>query len=149
MKIKDNYLKLVLDDTVLSRYNDFYFRKYPKRRKIPIERPMHPSINTWMILQRPAMNGLKQAWKDFIKWWVIDLGLVGLQLDKYEMKFTTYMPTRRRSDPDNMTPKFIMDGFTDAGLIVDDDGSHLLALTLATNYDKEHPRTEIEIFIKE
>ncbi|WP_346961247.1 hypothetical protein [Clostridium sp.] len=94
------------------------------------------------------MNGLKQIWKDFIKWWVIDLDLVGLQLDKYEMKFTTYMPTRRRSDPDNMTPKFIMDGFTEAGFIVDDDGAHLLALTLATDYDKEYPRTEIEVFVK-
>ncbi len=148
MEIKNNYLKLILDDNVLSRYNDFYFRKYPKRKKVPIERPMHPSINTWMILQRPAMNGLKQIWKDFIKWWVIDLDLVGLQLDKYEMKFTTYMPTRRRSDPDNMTPKFIMDGFTEAGFIVDDDGAHLLALTLATDYDKEYPRTEIEVFVK-
>lgn len=148
MEIKNNYLKLILDENVLSRYNDFYFRKYPKRKKVPIERPMHPSINTWMILQRPAMNGLKQTWKDFIKWWIIDLDLVGLQLDKYEMKFTTYMPTRRRSDPDNMTPKFIMDGFTEAGFIIDDDGAHLLALTLSTDYDKEYPRTEIEVFVK-
>lgn len=148
MEIKNNYLKLILDGDVLSRYNDFYFRKYPRRKKIPIERPMHPSINTWMILQRPAMNGLKQTWKDFVKWWVIDLDLVGLQLDKYEMKFTTYMPTRRRSDPDNMTPKFIMDGFTDAGFVIDDDGAHLVALTLVTDYDKDHPRTEIEVFVK-
>lgn len=138
-----NVLNIIIDNDVLERYNKYYFRKYPKRKKVPIERPMHPSINTWMILQRPAMNNLKQAWKEFIQWLIKDLGYQDMKLDKYEMTFTTYMPTKRRSDPDNMSPKFIMDGFTEAGFIMDDDGLHLKALTLKTDYDKEHPRTEI------
>jgi Holliday junction resolvase RusA-like endonuclease len=141
--VDKNILNITIDNDVLERYNKYYFRKYPKRKKVPIERPMHPSINTWMILQRPAMNNLKQVWKEFIQWLIKDLGYQDMKLDKYEMTFTTYMPTKRRSDPDNMSPKFIMDGFTEAGFIIDDDGLHLKALTLKTDYDKEHPRTEI------
>ena len=69
-----NCIKLILDQTVLDKYNKYYFNKYPKRKKIPIERPIHPSINKWMILQRPAMNNLKQTWKEFCQWWIKDLG---------------------------------------------------------------------------
>ena len=137
--------KLVLDKEVLDKYNKYYFKKYPKRHTIPIERPIHPSINVWMILQRQAMNNLKQTWKDFCKWWINDLGYQDCMLDKFEMTFITYMPTKRRSDPDNMSPKFIMDGFTESGFIVDDDGTHLKALTLKTDYDKDNPRTEIYV----
>lgn len=138
-------LKLVLDQSVLDRYYEYYFQMYPKRKKRYIERPIHPSVNTWMILQRPAMNKLKQEWHDFIVWWINDLKLNDAKLDKFKLKFTTYMPTKRRSDPDNLVPKFILDGFADSGLIQDDDGNHLKELALVTNYDKEHPRTEIEI----
>lgn len=140
-------LKLVLDHSVLDRYNNYYFNQYPRRNKIPIERPIHPSTNTWMILQRQAMNNLKQVWKEFIIWWINDLGYQNYKLDKYEMIFTIYMPTKRRSDPDNMSPKFIMDGFTESGFIIDDDGTHLKALTLKTDYDKDNPRTEISVKI--
>ena len=134
-------LNITIDNEVLEKYNKYYFRKYPKRKKIPIQRPLHPSINQWMILQRPAMNNLKQTWKDFCIWLINDLGYKDMKLDKYEMTFVTYMPTKRRSDPDNMSPKFIMDGFTEAGFIVDDDGNHLKALTL------KHPRTEIYVTV--
>ena len=141
------FLNITIDNDILEKYNKYYFRKYPKRKKTPIPRPIHPSINQWMILQRPAMNNLKQTWKEFIEWLIKDLGYQDMKIDKYEMTFVTYMPTRRRSDPDNMSPKFIMDGFTEAGFIIDDDGQHLKALTLKTDYDKEHPRTEIYVTI--
>lgn len=147
MESNKKIIKLVIDDEVLRKYNQYYFNKYPKRKKIPIEKPVHPSTNVWMRLQRPAMNNLKQAWKEFCIWFINDLGYQNYKLDKYEMTFTIYMPTRRRSDPDNISPKFIMDGFTEAGFIIDDDGSHLKALTLKTDYDKNHSRTEIEVVI--
>ena len=91
------------------------------------------------------MNALKQRWKDFGVWWINKLGYSSLLLEKFEMIFITYMPTKRRIDPDNTVPKFILDAFTEAGMIVDDDGTHLLSLTLKTGYDKDNPRTEIII----
>ena len=138
-------ITLTLNKEVLEKYNQYYFKKYPKRKKVPIERPLHPSINVWMIMKRPAMNNLKQIWKEFCVWWIQDLGYQNLNLKEFEMTFITYMPTKRRSDPDNMSPKFILDGFSEAGLILDDDGTHLKSLTLQTSYDKENPRTEILI----
>lgn len=138
-------MKLILDNTVLERYEKFYFNQHPRARKKPIAHPYHPSINQWFILQRQAMNTLKQQWKDFIIWWVKDLGLENKNLDNVELTFTTYMPTRRRIDTDNTVPKFILDGMVESGLIVDDDSLHLKRLILCAGYDKDNPRTEILI----
>lgn len=146
-KNNENYIKLVLDQDVLNRYNKYYFKKYPKRSKIPIVHPYHESINKWFIMQRPEMNAWKQKWKDFCIWWINDLKYTNMKLEHFEMTFITYMPTRRRIDPDNTVPKAILDGFTESGFIVDDDGQHLKALTLKTNYDKDHPRTEIYVAV--
>lgn len=136
-------MKLILDREVLDKYNQYYFKQHPKAHVEPIPHPHHPSINTWFIMKRPEMNALKQKWKDFIVWWVKDLDLP--QMNKVNITFAVYFPTKRRRDVDNQVPKFILDGFVEAGLIPDDDGEHLTALTLKVGYDKEHPRTEILI----
>ena len=140
-------LNLVLDQKVLDEYNAYYFKKYPRRSKAPIEHPYHESINKWFVMQRPQMNALKQRWKEFCIWWIENLGLSEKKLDQFEMTFTTYMPTKRRIDPDNTVPKMILDGLVESGFIIDDDGRHLRSLTLKTDYDKERPRTEINIKI--
>lgn len=138
-------IKLVIDNNVVEKYNQYYFSQHPKAKKKAIEHSYHPSINVWMVLPRIQMNALKQKWKDFIIYWINDLGLQNKHLEKFEMIFTTYMPTKRRIDCDNTVPKFILDGFSESGFIVDDDGSHLKSLTLKTGYDKDNPRTEIEV----
>ncbi len=140
-------ITLVLDNDVLDKYEKYYFLEHPRAKKKPIEHPYHPSINKWFILQRQAMNALKQKWKDFIVWWIKDLGLNESSFDNVELTFTTYMPTRRRIDTDNTVPKFILDGMVEGGLIVDDDSTHLKKLILCAGYDKNHPRTDIEIKI--
>ena len=114
--------KLILDQHIIDEYADFYFSQHPRARKKPIERPMHPTINTWMILPRIQMNALKQKWKDFGVWWINKLGYENLKLEKFEMTFITYMPSKRRADPDNTSPKFLLDSFSEAGFICDDDG---------------------------
>ena len=139
-------INLILDQKVLDEYYDnYYFKLHPKAHKRYITKPCVPSINDWFILPRPQMNNLKQLWKDFIIWWIRSENLDNLMLDQFMMTFWIYMPSRRRADPDNYTPKFLLDGFTEAGFIKDDDGKHLRALTLITDYDKCHPRTEIDI----
>ena len=138
-------ITLILDNEVLDKYSKHYFELHPKARKVPIKEPYHPSINAWFILRRPELNALKQKWKDFVVWWIEDLGYTNKQLNNCKMKFTVYFSTKRRHDVDNQVPKFILDGFTEAGFIVDDDESHLTELTLTTGYDKNNPRTVIEI----
>lgn len=144
-------LKLVLDQNVLDEYNKYYFSQHPRARVQPIKRPIHESINQWMIMKRPMMNSLKQKWCDFGIWWIKKLGYDNMQLDKFNMHFISYMPSKRRADPDNYTPKFLLDAFTQSGFIKDDNGEHLKVLSLSTDYDKDNPRTEIiiEILLEE
>ena len=137
--------KIVITQSDVDRYAEEYFKAHTRARKKPIEHPYHPSINTWFVMKRPQMNDLKQKWKDFIEWVISENNLSDLKLNTFRMTFKTYMPTKRRIDPDNTVPKFILDGMTEAGFIVDDDGEHLVSLELCTGYDKDMPRTEITI----
>ena len=95
------------------------------------------------------MNQMKANWKEFIVWFVENQGLSRLNIKKCSMKFTSYFKTKIRNDVDNTVPKFILDGMVEAGLIVDDDYEHLRPLILDCGYDKNNPRTEIEISIWE
>lgn len=141
----DSNIKIVIDNSTIDEYAEYYFKQHPRARKKPIERPTIPSLNTWIILPRQQMNALKQKHKEFGIWLIKKLGLQNLQLDRFEMEFKIYMPTKRRSDNDNFVPKFILDAFTESGFIIDDDNKHLTKLIITSGYDKENPRTEIFI----
>jgi len=145
-KQENGEILLVINKGILEKYNKYYFQKYPHRRKEPIEHTTHPSINKWMIMRRPQMNGLKQSYKEFIVWFIQENGLTNKKIKKCNMTFISYFRTKIRKDVDNTVPKFILDGFTEAGLIEDDDFLHLESLTLKCGYDKENPRTEIYIY---
>lgn len=43
----------------------------------------------------------------------------------------------------------ILDGLAESKFITDDDSKHLTSLTLEVGVDKENPRTEIYVLIKE
>lgn len=138
-------ITLVIDRNVLDRYETYYFEQYPRRKKVPIPEPYHESINVWMILKRPMMNALKQRWKDFICWFVEDQGYSNLRIEECDMEFTVYYKANRRRDVDNSTPKFILDGFTESGFIVDDDCKHVQSLLLRCFIGQDYPRTEIKV----
>lgn len=147
--LEDNMMKkimLVITNETLKEYADYYFSVHTRAKTRPLKQPYHESINEWMIMKRPIMNALKQKWKDFIIWFVNKQGYANLHIEKCEMKFATYYKTNRRHDIDNTCPKFILDGFSESGFIVDDDSKHLTKLTLQCFVDKENPRTEIEVY---
>lgn len=89
-----------------------------------------------------AANNLKQRWKAFIVWVMNDLGLSGMMIEKCEIVYRTLFFQNRRHDLDNISPKYILDGFVEAGFIVDDDSEHITKLTLECGVDKENPRIE-------
>lgn len=142
-----NSILLTIDNDTLSRYAEYYFSIHTKAYKKPIQHPYHESINVWMIMQRPMMNALKQKWKDFIRWLVDEQGYSNLRIAKCEINQTVYYPNRRRHDVDNSTPKFIIDGLVESGMILDDDSEHLTKLTLECKTDIQNPRTEILIHL--
>lgn len=140
---------LTIDNDVLDRYTEYYFSIHPKAQKVPIKKPYHESINSWMIMKRPAMNSLKQKWKDFIYWFIVDQGYENLRIERCEIVQTIYYPTNRRHDIDNSVPKFILDGLVNGQMIVDDDSGHITKLTMSCKIDPDKPRTELLIIITE
>lgn len=137
---------ITFDNKLLEEYTADYFIKYPRRHKPPIANPLHPSINTWFIMKRPQMNDLKQKWSEFTKWIVEKHGFENLHIQKARITFIYYFKTKARHDADNLTPKFVMDGFTECGLIEDDDFSHIETLTIASGgHCKEDPKMVVEI----
>ena len=80
-----------------------------------------------------------------IDWFIDNQGYSNLHIEKCEMKFITYYKTNRRHDIDNGTPKFLLDGLSESGFIVDDDSKHITKLIMECYVDKENPRTEITV----
>lgn len=64
------------------------------------------------------------------------------------VEITYFFPDRRRRDHDNYAGKFVLDGLTRAGVIVDDDLRHISVLVRG-GYDKEFARTQILIINNE
>lgn len=142
-------IKLVIDNSVIEEYEKYYFSIHTKATKKPIPYPYHESINKWMIMKRPLMNSLKGKWKAFIVWFIESQGYTNLRIEKCELKFTAFYSTNRRHDVDNSCPKFIIDGLVESGFVVDDDSHHITKIILECGVDKERPRTEIDVIIKE
>lgn len=139
-------ITITIDGDCIARYEQVYFQQHPRARKSPIPSPQHPSINTYTRMTFQAANNLKQRWKSFIIWLVEDLGYSDLGIEECEIIYRTFFFQNRRHDLDNISPKYILDGFVEAGMIVDDDYTHIKKLTLECDIDKKHPR--IEFFIK-
>ena len=98
-------------------------------------------------MKRPMMNALKQKWKDFICHFIDNQGYTNLHIEECDIQVKTYYKTNRRHDVDNSVIKFILDGFSESGFIVDDDSEHVKSLLLECYVDKANPRTEITINI--
>ena len=60
------------------------------------------------------------------------------------MKITYYFKDKRRHDPSNYD-KMLLDGLVEANIIKDDNYDVIQEFTTTGKYDKENPRTEIEI----
>lgn len=96
-------------------------------------------------MRRPMMNAWKQKWKDFMRWFVEEQGYANLHITRCEISQTIFYPNNRRHDIDNSTPKAILDGLVESGMIIDDDSIHIIRLTLQCFVDAKHPRTELRI----
>jgi hypothetical protein len=136
-------IKIVIDNEILKKYSKYYFDKYPRRKKMPIEKPIPPSLNQWMVMRRFQMNHQKQTWKEFGEWLVDYNDLRDKKLDKCNIVIEYFFDSKRKHDCDNYTPKNLFDSFTVSGLLIDDDFNHVESLTIKGNYSKENPRTEI------
>lgn len=142
-------IAFVINQGDVAAYNKHYFDEHPRASKPPIKLPQHPSLNEYMVQHNKAANRAKQHWKNFIKFILEDRSLAGMRIEKCNITYTTYFKYKRRHDPDNITPKYIFDGFVEAGFIVDDDLSHIQSLTITGGVDEFNPRIEFIVEILE
>lgn len=148
---KDNVVEevvLVIDQQIVDEYHKYYFslKKNKRKKKDPIEKPIPPSLNQWTNMHFQKRNTEKQNWKDFIVWLVKTEGYKNKMIERCRMTMLFFFPTKHRHDADNYTPKWILDGLTESGMLVDDDFEHLNSITLGGGgHDKENPRVEILI----
>lgn len=63
---------------------------------------------------------------------------------KSVVTITYYFKDKRRRDPDNYSGKMILDGLVRTGILQDDSFNNI-DLVLCGDYDKDNPRTVIEI----
>jgi hypothetical protein len=140
-------ITLVIDNNLINKYHEYYFNKYPRRKKIPIERAIPPSLNAFIALRRMAQNALKQRYKDFAIWLAGYYKIENLHLSKAKITYIFYFADKRRRDFDNFVlgPKFFDDGFVLAGIFNDDNGENLKLQFENFRYDKGHARMEIII----
>jgi Holliday junction resolvase RusA-like endonuclease len=136
-------IKIVIDNDILEKYKTFYFEKYPRRKKFPLKKTIPPSINEWIYAKNFMVGKMKQDWKDFIIWLMDYQGLTNIKIKKCKEYLNLFFDTNRRHDSDNYVPKFINDGLTAAGVIVDDDFSCINTLIVNGYIDVLDPRTEI------
>lgn len=95
--------------------------------------------NTW------EYRAAKKRWTDAVLLACRMSGeMPGKPLERARVEIVYFFPTKSRHDADNYAGKFLLDGLTKAGVIVDDDLKHITT-TIRGEYDKERPRTEIEI----
>jgi len=142
-------LMLIIDQNDVKAYNDNYFKEHPRAKNAPIAGPQHPSLNKYMLMNNHAANNLKQHWKNFIVSVLKELELNDKQINKCRITYRTYFKSNRRHDLDNISPKYILDGFVAANFIVDDSSDHIVSLTTECAIDSENPRMEFVIEIIE
>ena len=94
--------------------------------------------NVWTYRQN------KDLWTNAVAWAARAAHTPPKPFQMARVTITYFFPTRARHDADNYAGKYLLDGLTIAGVIVDDDLKHI-STTIRGEYDKDNPRTEIEV----
>ena len=118
---KEQIIKI--DKEVMDEYGKYYFNSHPRARNHPLAKfnakdksvgsVFPPSLNEMTNNpNRLTQNGMKQKWKEFIKWLCEKEGIANWNLEKAEVWYKWVFPDRRRRDLDNLVMhiKIINDG---------------------------------------
>lgn len=92
--------------------------------------------------ERWKYQEVKKQWADLIN--IVCRPKPKKPLQKAVVTIAYYFKDKRRRDPDNYSGKMILDGLVRADILQDDSFNNI-DLLLRGNYDKDNPRTEIEI----
>ena len=151
--------QIVIDKGIMQKYGEYFFKEHPRARNHPLAKfnsknkeqgsVFPPSLNEMTNNpNRLAQNGMKQRWKEFIKWICEEENIVDWKLKKAKVSYRWIFPDKRRRDLDNLVMhiKIINDGFTESGVWEDDCfGKIYLNLDTEFHYKKDNPKIIIDI----
>lgn len=134
LKQYKNEIILIINQDKVNQFEKLYFQKYPKRKKKPIDSPIPPNLNKFIIWKRPQQNTVKQIWKDFINFVAQDYS--DLSIEECIIHYHFIFPDKRLRDLDNyisISSKLITDGLTirdGNGMLVDDNYNNIKFLSV-------------------
>ena len=86
----------------------------------------------------------KERWHWLLKSAISKVGKPKKPFEKALVNIKYYFKDKRRRDPDNYSGKMLLDPLVREGILTD-DSFKVVTLILAADYDKNNPRTEIDI----
>jgi Holliday junction resolvase RusA-like endonuclease len=86
----------------------------------------------------------KKRWHWLIKCAISKIGKPKKPYEKALVQIKYYFKNRQRRDPDNYSGKMLLDPLVREGILAD-DSFKAITLVLSADYDKDNPRTEIDI----
>lgn len=137
-KEKDTIIIEFTEDN-LNEFLSEYYKTHRKGKKPIIESPMARSLNKMLVItNRIVQNTHKQNMKAYTCFVVKKLGLENLGISSANLNIHFVFPTKIRHDLDNFLGgcKEQIDGFSESGLIVDDDYSHIHTISSSAEYIK-------------
>lgn len=157
--MKNKKIVITINKELIKEYGEYYFQNHTRAKNHPLAKfgakdrtvgsVFPPSLNEMTNNpNRMSQNGMKQNWKDFVWWVCYKNNMLDWKLEKAKVSYSWVFPDKRRRDLDNLVMhiKIINDGFTNAGVWVDDClGRIELELDTRLNIEKDNPRIVIEI----
>ena len=126
----------------------FKYKDFISEIKIVINE-IPPSNNKFQGTgNRYAYQNIKKYWAELIFCEVIKQKIPRKKIKKSVVILKHFFKTKATRDPDNYSGKFVMDGLVNAG-VIEDDSFNNVKLEIEGYCDKENPRIEIIIKIKE
>lgn len=105
-----------------------------------------PSLNSWSRRRPQAVAALK---RDYAHWVAVGIaqarhrgGWDGSRFERARVVVRYHFRDHGRRDPDNYTPKFLLDAMVSAGVLADDDFDHV-ALVLERGPDARPEWVEV------
>ena len=156
------HITIVIDRSVVAKYNKYYFKKYTSRRKSyfmsnwkskrknPKELYGVLSLNDLLPIAPRTYNSLKKQWKDFGIWLAKEYKLNNKKYKNAIIEYRTFAETKAHKDNDNVIggSKLLSDGlYVESGMFKDDSYYYINPIIGSIEYDKENPRLEIRITI--
>lgn len=87
----------------------------------------------------------KKKWTEAVQWAIkAERAKPKEPFEHANITITYFFKTAARHDADNYSGKFLLDGLTRGGVIVDDDLKHITT-TIRGEVDRNRPRTEITV----